>query len=367
MIVFLHPVFTAVFIALMVYSFLEVNHDRSYKSAWWVVGFMIFLLGFRDWAGADYGVYARLFEYYGKMPYAFVFNKDIVEMEWLYVLLGKVIYDAKLPFFIYTFIIALIALISKYMTFEKVVYYPAMAMLLYMIPTYFIADGGQMRQGVAMGLLMLSFLYIRERRLLMFLFVIYMAMGFHKSAFVFIFAYWIAIIPLNPTRILLLILISVILSPFQVYSYISLLDSIAPEEVYEGFQSYETIEEANKSSVKLYDLISIFYTYFLVVYNKEACERIPYYEYMRNISVVGICMYFIFRGSPIFSSRLSINYFIFMIMVLPSIVAAVQKPSLKKGLHLVIMGFIVFYYFVFAYMQGVKLGYTWEGYGNYFW
>lgn len=371
--VILHPFFTIVTLLLIAYSFLEVSDYKKYKSVWGVIAFMIILIGFRNWAGADYGPYVGMFMYYGQnLDYSVVLNKaflgdEYLEVEWLYVLLGKLVYSANLPFFIFTFVIAILSIGFKYFTFEKVSIYPALSMLLYMFPSYFLADGGHMRQAVAMAFVIFSFLFVRNRNLLMFLFTIYIAVGFHKSAFIFTFAYWLVLIPLNSNRILWLVLLCVILSPFDVYKYIGILDSIAPEEVFQGFQAYDTIEDQNSGKIKLYDLIGIMYTYFFVTYDKEACEKIPYYEYMRNIGVVAVCMYFIFRGSPIFSTRLVAHYWIFMVIVLPNIIAAIQQVKLKRMLHLFLVAFAVFYYFVFVFMQALRAGYTIELYKNYLW
>lgn len=200
----------------------------------------------------------------------------------------------------------------------------------------------------------------------MFFFFIYIAMGFHKSAVIFVPAYWLVLVPMNATKILVIVLVSIFLSPFKLYSYISILDTIAPEEVYQGFSAYEMIEESNMGTVKFTDLICTMYVYFMVTYDKEACRQIPYYEYMRNILVIGVCMYFIFRGSPIFSSRLSAYYMGFMTMVLPNVIASVQDEKLKKMLHLFLIAFVVFYYFVFAIMQA-KTGYNFGSYWNYLW
>ena len=59
--IFLHPVFTAVTLVLIGYSFLEVNNYKNYKSVWVVIGMMIILIGFRNWVGADYGAYVQKF------------------------------------------------------------------------------------------------------------------------------------------------------------------------------------------------------------------------------------------------------------------------------------------------------------------
>ena len=194
-------------------------------------------------------------------------------------------------------------------------------------------------------------------------------MGFHTSAVVFIAAYWLVLIPMNSTRILVVVFISMVLSPLKLYQYFSLLDSLSSTGIYSGFQSYESldIEETSVRFVKLTDLMCIMYTYFLVTYDKVACQKIPYYEYMRNIGVLGICLYFIFRWNDIFASRLVANFLIYMPMILVNIVAAVNSNKLRKSLHYMLVAFVVFQCFVYANMHGLRAGYTVERYKNILW
>ncbi|MDY3525180.1 EpsG family protein [Riemerella anatipestifer] len=372
-IVFLHPVFTAVTLILIAFSFLEVYNYKNYKAVWIVVFGMIVFVGFRDWIGADYGAYVQMYEYFGqRTAYSTVYNKaffsgsERLEVEWLYVLIGKYVYDFGFPFFIFTFVIALFSIVPKYFTFENAVVYPSLSLLLYMFPSYFTADGGHMRQAMSMSILIFSFYFIKKRNLPLFLLMVYLAMGFHKSAVVFIFAYWIVLLPITKTRIIIALVISAILSPFQLYQYFSLLDTLAPAEVYEGFSAYEMIENTDTGKINFTDMMVIFYSYFLIFYNREACEKIPYYEYMRNIALFGMCLYFIFRGSPIFSSRLAMIYMIFIVMVLPNIIAAVEDDKHRKYLHFIVVCFVVFYYFVYASFQS-RAGYTMDVYRNYLW
>ncbi|WP_260393822.1 EpsG family protein [Riemerella anatipestifer] len=295
----------------------------------------------------------------------FFLGNERLDVGWLYVLVGKYVYDFGVPFFVFTFVIALLSIVPKYFTFENAVVYPSLSLLLYMFPSYFTADGGHMRQAVSMSILIFSFYFIKKRNLPLFLLMIYLAMGFHKSAVIFILAYWIALIPMSKVRIIIVLLISAALSPFQIYQYFSLFDTLAPAEVYEGFSAYEMIEN-DTGRISFTDLMSVFYAYFLITYNKEACEKIPYYEYMRNIALFGMCLYFIFRGSPIFSSRLAMIYMIFIVMALPNIIASVEDEKHKKYLHLIIVCFAIFYYFVCGSFQATRAGYTWD-YGNYLW
>ena len=374
MIHFLHPIFTILTIVLVVYSFLEVNNYKNYNSVWVVIAFLTIFIGLRFWIGADYGIYFRAYHDLGKkldtpdILNIVIEGKEQVHMEWLYLLFSNITYEAGFSFYIFTFLLAIVSISIKYKAFTEHSVYPAFAMLLFMYPTLLISDGGQMRQGMAMAILLFSFRYIKERKLLMFLSIAYLAISFHTSSAVFIIAYWIVLIPMNSTRILIVVLVCIALSPLKLYQYVSLLDSLASTGVYSGFQSYETldIEETSVRFIKLSDLICILYTYFLVTYDKAACQKIPYYEYMRNIGVLGICLYFIFRWNEIFSSRLVANFLIYMPMVLVNIVAAVSNDRLRKSLQYVLLVFVVFQYFVYANQHGLRTGYTME-YRNLLW
>ena len=375
MIHFLHPIFTILTIVLVVYSFLEVNNYKNYNSVWVVIAFLTIFIGLRFWIGADYGNYFRAYYDFGRdlsgsdILNLVVEKKKEIHLEWLYLFFANTTYEAGFSFYIFTFFLAIVSITIKYKVFSDNAVYPAFAMLLFMYPTLLVSDGGQMRQGMAMAILLFSFKYIKERKLLMFLFTIYIAAGFHTSATVFIIAYWVVMIPMNSTRILIAVLICMALSPLKLYQYVSLLDTLSSTGVYSGFQSYESldIEESSVRFIKLTDLICTMYTYFLVTYDKTACQKIPYYEYMRNIAVLGICLYFIFRWNDIFASRLVANFLIYMPMVLVNIVAAVSGDKLRKSLQYVLLAFVVFQYFVYANQHGMRAGYTTERYMNYLW
>jgi len=85
-----------------------------------------------------------------------------VHMEWLYLFFANAIYEAGFSFYIFTFLLAIAAITIKYKAFTEHAIYPAFAMLLFMYPTLLVSDGGQMRQGMAMAIILFSFRYIKE-------------------------------------------------------------------------------------------------------------------------------------------------------------------------------------------------------------
>ncbi|QOW11336.1 EpsG family protein [Kaistella flava (ex Peng et al. 2021)] len=371
----LHPLFTIVFLGLIGFSFLEVygKEIRNFKAVWIIIIVMIILSGLRNWVGADYQVYFQMYSYYGlDATFSEIFDKALfrksnLEIEWLYLFFNNLFFSLGFPFYVFTLFVAIFAIVPKFYTIEKNVAYPAFSVLLYLIPTYFVADAGQIRQGLGMAVCIFAFKFIKERNLPMFLLMIYIALGFHKSTIIFLPAYWLVLIPMSSSRILTFVAISAILAPFQIYNSLGFLDSIAPQEVYAGYSGYVSIENAEGRGIGLLDLIIMLYVFYLVFFNKVTCAKIPYYEYMRNLGVIGICLYFILRGSPIFSTRLSGIYLFFIYMALPNIVASIEKVSLKRYLHFVLVCFMIFYYFVFSHYQAKAGRFTPDTYQNYLW
>lgn len=372
---FLHPVYTITIVILIGYSFLEVygREVKNYKSVWFVLAFLIILAGFRKSVGADYPVYAQMYSYFPlnttftQIFQGALFKSSGLDVEWLYVFFNNIFFFSGAPFFIFTFFVAIISLVPKFYTIEQNVAYPALGLLLYLIPAYFVADSGQIRQGLGLALAIFSFKYIKERNLLMFLFVMYFALGFHKSMIIFLPAYWLAKVELTTNKIIGLVVFCMILSTFQIYNYIGFLNAIAPEEIYKGYSGYISIQAEEGGGIKFFDLISLLYLFFILTLNKEACAKIPYYEYMRNMGVAGVCLYFVFRGSPIFSTRLVGIYMFFAVMILPNALAAIENINYKRFLHFILILFVVFYYFVFGNFQATRGRFTPDTYQNYLW
>lgn len=369
----LHPSITLLFIFMIIASFIEVYGDNKKNSRplLWIAGFgLVVIGGLRNWVGADYPVYMDMYSFWFQIaPMKDIMDKMLFlqsdqQIEALYILLNKIVFAFGQPFYILTLVIALIITGIKMYVYNRNSPYPVFSLLLIFIPVFFTTDSGQMRQGIAMVFCYLSYEYIKRRQVWKFLFLVYIAMQFHKSAIIFIPAYWLAILPLNSYRIVLLILVSVFLSPLKIYTLVpGLIESIAPQDVAAGYTGYTGLEEQASTFM---DIMLLMFTTFIITYNEEACRKVLYYEYVRNIVVFGICLYFIFRSNPAFATRLIGMYTTFSVIVIPSIIYAL-KPSQKKIAHLYFVIFMIFYYFVFAKYQGAAGRWTPDTYSNILW
>lgn len=373
--VFLHPVFTVLMIFLILYSFVEVNRDENSKTPkfiFWTVGvYMIIIIGYRSYVGADYPVYGAMYnEYFPNIEYSelidkMLFRNSRLDIEWMYGMLNKIVYETGFPFKEFTLVSAIITISGKFSVFYKNSKYPVFAILLFIIPGYFIGDSGHMRQALGMTICILSYRFIKERKVWWYLFFFFIAYGFHKSTIVFLPAYWLATIPMNSSRIFYSIMVCVILSPFQIYNaFSSFLNTINVQDVSNGFNGYINYESAGSSFM---DGLVIVFSFLLITYDKTACRRIYYYEYMRNLLVMGICLYFIMRSNPVFSTRLVGSYLGFAPLVVTNIIYSVDNKNVKRLLHIYFIAFMIFYYFVFAKYQGNAGRFTPDKYQNFLW
>lgn len=221
----LHPIFIVIFVFLAVASYWEIFKLEKKQSVFvWIAAILIIIaIGFRLNAGADYPIYRMLFSGFALYTsYADVWDKALFrptheEIEWIFVLINKFIFDIGLPFHFVTFLAALIAVSLKFNSIWKDVQFPALAILFYFMPIMFFEDGGQMRQGLGIAVCVYSFRFIKSRNLWAFLICIYVALGFHKTSIVFLPAYWLVLIPMNSTRIFWVLVVSLLLSPFELY------------------------------------------------------------------------------------------------------------------------------------------------------
>lgn len=373
----LHPIFIAIFLFLATASYIEIFKTKKKQSIFlWVAGILIVVaVGFRTDVGADYPVYRTLFSgfalyrSYGDVLDKALFRPNAEEIEWLFVFLNKIIFDVGLPFYFVTLVMAILAVSLKFTSIYENVEFPALAALFYFMPVMFFEDSGQMRQGLGIAVSVFSFKYIKERNLWMFLLCMYIALGFHKTSIVFIPAYWLAKIPLNKTRIFWILIISLLISPLELYKLGgSLFENVTPQDVGGAYTGYLNDRYyGSEVDTGLNDIVKLFWIIILIRYDNEGCEKVWYYEYMRNLAVFGLAMFYFFRTNEIFAVRLPGAYLFFLTMFcLPNLVYAV-RDSLKSMLYLGFMTYLTMMFFYFGQGTADRGRFTAGKYQNVLW
>lgn len=373
----LHPIFIMIFLFLAYASYIEIfKLDRKVSIFTWIAAVLIIIaVGLRLDAGADYPVYRMLFSGFAVYTtYADVLDKALFqpnteEIEWIFVLINKLVFDFGFPFYIVTLIMAIIAVSLKFTTIFKNVAYPSLAILFYFMPIMFFEDSGQMRQGLGIAVCVASFKFIKERNLPMFLLCMYIALGFHKTSIVFLPAYWIVKIPMNSKRIFWVLIVALICSPLELYRLGGdFFSTLAPQDISGAYVGYmDDSYYGTQVETGLNDLVKLIFIVILIRYDKKGCEEIWWYEYMRNLAVFGLALFYFFRSNEIFAVRLPGAYMFFVTMFcLTNLVKAVEGRT-RQVLYLGFMAYFIAMFFYFGSGNGHRGGFTVDRYNNALW
>jgi len=372
----LHPYYIIAIIYMMIFSFQEVFSKRVDKKWLWVLGvYLMIVAGLRDQVGPDYGSYRGIYIYSGTKDYLSIFMKALnmegpqpMELEWLFVLINKILLNVfNAPFYMLTLVVAVITIFFKIDYVEDNTFYPFTFLLFMFIPGFFIGESGQIRQCLGSFVVYFAIKFIKQRKLFYYLLFIYIGAGIHNVCYLFLPMYWFARVPLNKTWMLILIVVSVFLSPFEVYRVFGdFLTSVASQsELVEGFNGYvdETVQRLN-GGFGIPEVMMIILTFFLFFFDSDMKKKFPYYEYHRNYAVIGICFYFIFRNNPIFSSRLAGAFIGFSYIIIPNAMY-VASENTKKTIYTFIIALVMFNFIVFSSFKNIVNGrFTIELYKN---
>ena len=373
----LHPIFILIFLLLVGASYYEVFRSERKQPLFVFIAAVLIIIavGFRVDVGADYPVYRALFAGFAiYTDYSDVFDKALFrpskeEIEWIFVLINKIIFDLGFPFYIVTLVMAVITVSLKFTAIYKNVAFPALGILFYFMPIMFFEDSGQMRQGLGIAICVASFKFIKDRNLLMYLLCIYLALGFHKTSIVFLPAYWLVKIRLNNIRIFWILIISLLISPLELYRFAGgLFESLSPDDVSNAYTGYlDDHYYGTEVETGLNDIVKLFFIGILIRYDKDACNEVVWYEYMRNLAVFGLALFYFFRSNEIFAVRLPGAYMFFLTMFcMPNIVYAVRDKT-KQLLYFGFLTYLTMMFFYFGKGNGHKGRFSSEYYDNALW
>lgn len=374
----LHPIYIFIFIVLLVTFLISdtLPQKQTNSILWFCAVLMIIACGGRDWVGADYPVYREMYEVgfplytsYSDVLDKALFRPNAMDIEWAFVLLNKLVFDFGLTFYTMTFIMAGVSITLQLKTFLKYSAVPVLSFLFYYMATYFFTESGQMRQGMGTAICVFSIRYIIKRDIKGFLLCMYFALGMHKSTVVFIPAYWLVKLPLDGKKWIPIIILAMISAPFQIYTLFGgFISSIAPQDVssaYTGYSKDTYYGQEMKSG--LGDVINLTWMTFMLLYDKKAERKIPYYEYYRNLSFFGLCLYYVFRGNTIFATRLPGSYMSYTgFFAVPGVAVAVGTELFRIFRVGFITYFVAFSY-AFASMNARSGHFTLSTYKNILW
>lgn len=275
-------------------------------------GIILFLFGaFRATSvGTDVKVYADTYLFLPNISFEEIFkSQTIVSIDPIYYSFLKVLtYINDSPQFMLIIISAIVAVSVSYFIYKNSLN-PLLSFLIFICLRYYAFTLTGLRQAVALAIVLVSYKYLKEKKLMKFLFVICLAAMFHKSALIFIIAYPIANIK-STKKLNIVVLLTLSLNYITDSLIMKLMVKIPVLNHYEVYLFSNDGGNAGTTLLFIY-LIILFFAYTV---RKSIIQKNKDFYIVYNLTLVGVAITsFSYEFSNIFRVG---YYFIFSIILL---------------------------------------------------
>jgi transmembrane protein EpsG len=304
------------FIAINKKSDLVKNKMKGYYS-FIVTLLLILMAGFRgENIGRDTDQYTLLFNMikkYNSLEVAF----NSTTMERGYVILEYYIYQLGFDHQFFFMICAILTLAPIGYVFNKYSKNPWIAFFLFItFPIYTTIGYSAVRQGVAIGMVMMAFHYSQKEKLLKYLLFMLLAIAFHTTAIVFLPIFWLKKIKISK-KVIIFTLVAMISGNFLNLVFLNI------------FNNYSRIlydaSETGGQIIYLFFILLLCFSLFFIKYFKDKYEENQIYIYMVIITVIiwPICSNnpALFRLTFYFTIFLSLYVSNFVTVIRPKVIA----------------------------------------------
>lgn len=302
-----------------------------------VLSFCLFLLSFLRWeTGTDWDAYLDFFN----ISDSWFIDGDF---EWGYSRINEFV---KIIFNNYTFLLFTLAVILFSFQSKAILNfspYPITSLLILWSTTF--GNVFFVRQTVATAILFFSIKYIQEKRFWMFLLMIVLAMLFHRTSIVFIFAWWIYKLRLKPITLVIFVIASLSLS-VALGKIFESLGELAGGIIQQKIDYYlSDSENTFGGKTPVAEIIvkgfanKIFVFGIVTSMLKKITKQEPEFQGYFNLYWAGIVLYFSTVSLSIVLVRLSLVYDMVLIIIIPFILKYTESTYGR----FLLFGMFVFY------------------------
>lgn len=338
----IYYVIAAVFICFALLELYPVKRNLIFGVASLATLLLIIFAAIRKHTGPDYGSYLILWndaltsDPYDRSTEPFYFFLQYL----LKFILGQE-YQSIIVFF------AVISISLKFRAIQKWSPYFFVSLLLYFNISFLNQDFGQIRQGLATSITILSIQYVIDRRFWPFLITILLATSVHYTAIIFLLLYPLANIRLKLHAMMLIWLAAFGLSYFftAFENILAYIGSVLFPELNSKIFIYLTDEIYSKRlgftpgmSLRFVNLAII---YLAIIPEQNNTERnLP--RILLNSYFIGGCIFFLLNILAIFAARISVYFTVIDFIALPLALQAIKSRPLRY-----VVAFYLFLYVLY--------------------
>lgn len=317
-----------------------------------VAAVLIFFSGLRGSIDNDYDNYREIYTSLSYTPLHDVINASpgdtAFNVEPLYRVANKVL-SIIFGYYQWIFIACACASVGlNVYVYSKLSPYPFISVLLYVAHTYLLRDMMQIRAGVACGLCLLSILYLKKNRSLIFLLLIITATMVHGAAITFLLIYIVYKMDLKKRSLVFLLIISVIIG--FIFPFGKLLTIILPQsDIFYKIQGYSSGVYSESLGMTNITLLKQVLIASICLYNYSRLEKdFKYFKILFVSYLISTCWLSIFNDFGIIGGRIGTYFSVTEVILIPIIIRSyiLQKRWLSPVLFVVINVYALLFFFI---------------------
>lgn len=266
-----------------------------------------------------------------------------LDEEWGYLIFQKLCGRIKMDFTVFCVISGIVSVVPVIMYIKRYSPMPALSLFLYIGFTFYTFTFSGMRQGLAMGMCCLAAICIHKKKFIYYCIFVFFAIMFHKSAMIFIPAYWMSKLKLNKFTIFIFTIVAVLS-----YHYRAVIFEILNEN---ARLSYEVDEETGGIMQLVFMILNASLGVLLFMKDMKNNEI---FKFSFFCMIASICIMLVIRVNPALM-RLYYYYYIFIIVYLPNIIQKTSEKSWKYLFGVSYICLVIYFYNSFVINADIQI------------
>lgn len=340
-------IYIVIFTIISLFALIEsTNLDRRITLfSYFLLCFGLYTLSFIRWEiGTDWKNYYDYFQSVGSIP----FEDDV--FEWCYSVLTRIVAHFTDNYTVFLCVAGLILFLFQSFAIKRLSPYPIIS-LLFLWAVQF-ANVLFVRQWIAIAILMYAVTFIEKKKFIPFILLVILAAGFHRTSWIFVFAWWIYQLNFSRKTMILVLIASVGFSMILTKVLELLSGGVGGiiQAKIDTYLSEEFNDDTNSDIGILAVIIRGFANKFLILltsfylYNKIV-EKYPQFQGYLNLYWFGAILYFSTISISVVFVRISYAFDVFQIILIAYFFRVIESPLIR------LLSFILLICYLFLRMR----------------
>lgn len=280
--------------------------------------FFIAFAGLRWEVGIDFYTYLN--------AYNNLISGKTDNIEWTFKILSLIVPSLTFIFIFYAFFSVLLT-VKVIKDNSQFIF---LSLLLFFSNVFLRYDMGIMRQGLALAVTMWALKYAIKRKFFKFIICIFIAVLFHRSAIIFIPAYFIVNIRFSNSAIIIITLVCMILGITDFWKYAVKIVAYLHLPGMDKYLGHLNNSNYINYSLRATDISMLAFLFlFMFIIDRKDAKIGKMNRALLNLYFTGVCIYYLFRPYTTLSDRGSYYYCIYEVLLLPLLLKYVDNKWLR--------------------------------------